>query len=273
LKKIELIEKHMRKPIRNKQQIDQKSNLNIDTFLSRVSHLSQLGLLAVAIFGYFYTVVPIYEKAQLDKDIAQKSNELSTVRDELSSVKAQLQNNYAHLRNSIVNGYIFNARVRCSGVLRGPTLPPKVGEPPIDELKHYTEVYDIEVFKCLQNSFQKNTSMELLSSNDYIFLYKNILELGVKLTEKGNESMKEYLAFPSKMKLHPELLPQLDADSFTGRSLSLQKQSLSKQEYEDYVFDARFKLGLSTITTNYEKTIQADLSKLRNLDWAEANKK
>ncbi|ENZ9778511.1 hypothetical protein ACHEMN_003125 [Escherichia coli] len=44
----------------------------VDVFLSRVSHVSQFVLVAFAIFGYFYTVRPIYQKELLSEEIAKK---------------------------------------------------------------------------------------------------------------------------------------------------------------------------------------------------------
>ncbi|TYR72451.1 hypothetical protein FYK33_26885, partial [Klebsiella pneumoniae] len=52
----------------------------IDVFLSRVSHVSQFVLVAFAIFGYFYTVRPIYQKEVLSEDIAKKEVELSKLK-------------------------------------------------------------------------------------------------------------------------------------------------------------------------------------------------
>lgn len=58
-------------------------NQKIDTYLSRISHVSQFVLVAFAIFGYFYTVRPIYQKEQLSEDIAKKEVELGLLRKDL----------------------------------------------------------------------------------------------------------------------------------------------------------------------------------------------
>lgn len=55
----------------------------IDTFLSRISHVSQFILVAFAIFGYFYTVRPVYQKEVLSEDIAKKEVELNKIKNEL----------------------------------------------------------------------------------------------------------------------------------------------------------------------------------------------
>ncbi|GFO67224.1 hypothetical protein GMLC_08030 [Geomonas limicola] len=47
-----------------------------DVWVQRVSHLSQLGLLVLAAFGYIYTVRPIYTKSLLEEEIAKKQIEM-----------------------------------------------------------------------------------------------------------------------------------------------------------------------------------------------------
>lgn len=48
----------------------------LDVWLDRMSNLSQPLLLALAVFGYFYTVIPVYQKELLSEQIAAKEVEL-----------------------------------------------------------------------------------------------------------------------------------------------------------------------------------------------------
>lgn len=48
----------------------------IDTWSTRIANFSQIGVLALAAFGYFYTVLPVYQKSLLDEEIAKKTLEL-----------------------------------------------------------------------------------------------------------------------------------------------------------------------------------------------------
>ena len=50
--------------------------LSLDMWLQRAAHLTQVLLLGLGIFGYFYTVRPIHQKEILDEEIAQKRIEL-----------------------------------------------------------------------------------------------------------------------------------------------------------------------------------------------------
>lgn len=64
-------------------------------FLSRVSHVSQFVLVAFAIFGYFYTVRPIYQKEVLSEDIAKKEVELSKLKTAMLSSQKSIEQNKA----------------------------------------------------------------------------------------------------------------------------------------------------------------------------------
>lgn len=48
----------------------------IDLIFQRIAHASQLALVLLAVFGYFYTVLPVYQKSLLDEEIAKKTFEL-----------------------------------------------------------------------------------------------------------------------------------------------------------------------------------------------------
>lgn len=57
----------------------------IDKLLSRASHIAQIILVAVAVFGYFYTVVPVYQKELLSEEISQNEIELIKLKEETNS--------------------------------------------------------------------------------------------------------------------------------------------------------------------------------------------
>lgn len=59
-------------------------NEHIDKYLSRSSHVAQIILVAVAVFGYFYTVVPVYQKDLLSEQISQKELELTELKTKIS---------------------------------------------------------------------------------------------------------------------------------------------------------------------------------------------
>lgn len=63
----------------------------IDTLFSRASHASQVLLLVLGGVGYFYTVLPLYQKALLDEDIAKKTLELNQKTQETALLSEQIK--------------------------------------------------------------------------------------------------------------------------------------------------------------------------------------
>lgn len=53
-----------------------QSGERVDRWFVRAAHASQVLLLLLGVFGYFYTVLPVYQKSLLDEEIAQKTIQL-----------------------------------------------------------------------------------------------------------------------------------------------------------------------------------------------------
>lgn len=61
----------------------------IDKFLQRLANFSQPALLALGVFGYFYTVVPVFQNQQLQEQTAKLELEKSAAERQLTSLIAQ----------------------------------------------------------------------------------------------------------------------------------------------------------------------------------------
>jgi hypothetical protein len=61
-----------------------------DVVLQRLANASQLGILILAVFGYFYTVLPIYQKSLLDEEIAKKTIQLNAMEAEFSAMNKKV---------------------------------------------------------------------------------------------------------------------------------------------------------------------------------------
>ncbi len=73
------------------------SHLGWDGWIAQLARLSQVGLLIFAVLGYIYTIKPVYNKARLDQEIAQKTIQLKQREAEYKKVSSnllQLNNDY-----------------------------------------------------------------------------------------------------------------------------------------------------------------------------------
>lgn len=69
----------------------------LDKYLNRLAQLSQFLVLLLGVFGYFYTVLPLYQKALLDEDIAKKTLELNQKTQEVYLLADQIKTRTAEL--------------------------------------------------------------------------------------------------------------------------------------------------------------------------------
>lgn len=70
----------------------------IDTWSARAANFSQIGVLALAAFGYFYTVLPVYQKSLLDEEIAKKTLELEKKDKQISEFNKILEERSSELK-------------------------------------------------------------------------------------------------------------------------------------------------------------------------------
>lgn len=70
---------------------------DVDKLLARSANASQVGVLLLAIFGYFYTVLPVYQKALLDEEIAKKTIELQAMKEKVLKAESVLASREADL--------------------------------------------------------------------------------------------------------------------------------------------------------------------------------
>jgi hypothetical protein len=87
----------IRKEMRREERLSRKA-ARIDQWFNRASQLSQVLLLLLGVFGYFYTVLPLYQKALLDEEIAQKTLELKEMQKRSVALAEQIDRQSQELR-------------------------------------------------------------------------------------------------------------------------------------------------------------------------------
>ncbi|MDY6456577.1 coiled-coil domain-containing protein [Acinetobacter faecalis] len=77
---------------------------DVDKILSRLSHLSQIGLLLAAVFTICYTVIPLYGKAVLEEQVSKKEIELDKLNDKIEKQQTVLKDQYlSFLEINLIN--------------------------------------------------------------------------------------------------------------------------------------------------------------------------
>ncbi len=68
---------------------DSHQTKKLDRFLQLLAHISQPGLLVLGLFGYFYTVVPVFQNQQLQEQTAKLELEKAAEERQLASLTSQ----------------------------------------------------------------------------------------------------------------------------------------------------------------------------------------
>lgn len=68
-----------------------KDTPKLDVSLQRTSHISQILLVALAIYSYFTQVVPILQKEKLEEEVIAYQKELSQREDRLAQINKNLE--------------------------------------------------------------------------------------------------------------------------------------------------------------------------------------
>lgn len=139
----------------------------IDSYLNRASQASQIVLVVFAIFGYFYTVRPIYQKEILSEDIAKKEVEYK----QLQKKERDL---YIHLKKEYIKKFFTGMMFECS-----PSSDIISSFKKIDSLDDFNSRNDISLYiktldddipKCLTNLFNNNYYIRELNKADQLEL-------------------------------------------------------------------------------------------------------
>lgn len=252
----------MRRLRRNNPTYGNKNNdkSKFDVWLSRASYFSQVGLLAAAIFGYFYTVLPLYQKAVLDEEIAKKELELK-------ATKTALEESYTQLRRYVVAGFIISAMGECTGALIPYHPPSKAGEKSKEAARLHNEILDIGVSHCLHENFSNTKQLSKLRRDDFTYLAQQVDALGAELEKMREIALIDFHALPTKAASNPEILAPLDANSFVSRSLEILRPYMSPKSYQSQVYEAQIDQALSKIAYQYAENVRDKISGLSNLGW------
>lgn len=149
-----------------------------DIWLSRISQISQVGFFIVAIIGFFYTVIPLYQNELLNEAVARKTMQLE-------HLQTQYDNVYAANRKQIVKWFIFSTGAFCSGLLQPPQ--PYI---PLGARKEHQTVNPMVNFlathsttDCFIEEFNQDQSVKLLRQTDRDRLKLMLIDIGKKLDE------------------------------------------------------------------------------------------
>lgn len=154
-----------------------------DIWISRLSQLAQVGLFSLAVFGFFYTVVPIYQKEVLTEAIAKNELILSELQNKIHAYNTKALHNR-------VEGFIIMAGTKCTGMLENPEFEKRMNEflkgniPGIDPVTNF--IYTNATDDCLRQLYDEQKPLNMATSKSRIKFETKLNTIAHNLEETRN---------------------------------------------------------------------------------------
>ncbi len=248
----------------------------LDTWLPRLSHLSQFGLFLLTLGALYFTVLPLYQKALLDETIARKEIELKRA-------NAEIEKAYINVRTFTVRAYVLFSGAECSGLLDSSEPPSEPGKSRKVRRTFANRIFAIDVGACLNEALKNTPSLGNLRISDYEFFVKRIAEIGRRLVEKRQQAMREHESVPERGRLNPGSIPPPTGFRAQGLELmaklyaDLDKARVSgpklepRESFEQQKRKLVIEIEQERVAMRYAEEIRNEVASLRVLKWPNDN--
>ncbi|MFZ7308667.1 hypothetical protein [Comamonas jiangduensis] len=211
----------------------------------------------MALAGLFYTVIPLYQKAAVDEQLARREAELKGVEAALAEVQAET---YRLRRDNYMRVATRAAANECSDVFRGiMPLPQGLRE----SEQEYRQKLDVDVVECVNRYVVQASVVQELNSADLTTWRAWATPIAVEL-EKQRQTVRETIAaLPEKAGIDPSVLePDGDlvrrADEFLSKYYASQSPE-KLQEHLQRLFDQRVEKTQRSIAAAYRQRVSVRL--------------
>lgn len=230
---------------------------HIDVWLERLSQVSHLGLFVITMLTIYFTVIPLYEKALLDEEIARKEIVLGELKKELVAY---------HIKNraSIVQDLVRWAQIECSGV--GIKMSLTLGEAinqSKDKVESYTGNLSIKPEECLAEIINTERLSEL-KPQEVLILKKEINHIGTTLEGLRVVAFEKYITAEQTVKKNASLMLE---GPLTGFFVDFYIDSLSIEEIQQIKFDRAVSDIQFDLEQQYQNEVLSHVSSLRDISF------
>lgn len=173
----------------------------LDIWLTRAAQAAQVGGIALALFGLYFTVIPLYQKAAVDEQLARANMELVRVEQALAVARVET---YTLRRERLMLGLSFSAPDECAEVRKA------IGQALLsdDKAGRRKKVlqFDTNIAECLVAQVESIRIRKILSDSDIEALAKNAIRLGRELMEERYELEKKIANLPALARVDTSVL-------------------------------------------------------------------
>jgi hypothetical protein len=225
----------------------------LDVWLVRTSHVAQFGLFLITAGTIYFTVIPLYQKALLDEQIARREIELNRIQHELDVA-------YKKIRASSVSTYIFRVGAECSGLL----LPAdQSGEESGEKVDFAKRVLSISPQECLGREMEMSALKEL-RPGDMSFFQAEVSRVGSRLEQFRKEALDDYSGAEQRARSRPLDMPRgPTARAMTEHLLTGQSEDVRRNVLAQIAVDEE----RSAVGSAYGEKLREEVSNLRHINW------
>lgn len=231
----------------------------LDVWLPRFSHFAQFGLFLITVWGLYFTVIPLYQKALLDEAIAKKEIELAVTSKSADKL-------YAKVRKYVSRDFYIQAMPACGSLYPQWEVRKKNEKNQEIAPSDPIVIYDIDMPACFNKLLRETRSLKELRDSDLQVFEKAVADMALALLDKRRISMEMYEAAPSKITKND--LFSLPPDSFQTRA----QEVIERWNGGAIDLVGRRKIAISVarqkIVSEYGQAIADGVLGLSNVKWA-----
>ncbi|AOI68730.1 hypothetical protein [Burkholderia ubonensis] len=225
--------------------------------LPLVSHVAQVVTVALTAGGLYFTVVPLYQKAAVDEQVAKQQLKLE-------QLEQRVDASYQKIRKDAVRQYVFSAGMQCTGLML--PLPSLGSNKPNPDLIQQT--LDINIPECMRNELANVSDIAELRQDD-----KAALSAAIDKASKEIDSARLAAQVRvSQVDAARDREGPLDIDAFSLQLLAiLKKAGTSDQELRQLMRMLNTNSIKLKVKGAYVDLARNEIAKLLNVTWPQAS--
>jgi len=220
-----------------------------------VSHFAQIGLFMLTAWGLFYTVIPLYQKAAVDEQVAKQQAELA-------GLSARLRASYVKIRGQSVLQFVTFAGPACTGL-----LTPVSDEPPPEGQDFESQALKTDVRSCLLEQMKHSPPIGELNQSDLAAFIAEVDKIGMRANAARLAASMEV----SELRPADPTKGPVAIGRFSERALVEMKQMGASDQQ---LADAKRKMSLNyqkdKIVSRYTDEARKEILRLRAMTWPDS---
>ncbi|MEA9706782.1 hypothetical protein [Xanthomonas campestris] len=235
--------------VRSRRPLEPSSQvLKFDLWLQRISLITQPILLITTLITIKLTVIPLYEKAQLDEILARREIELKNATEALNRV-------YPQARFYIAKQFSLNVYYNClQSKSEMEWVKSSPGTYPIDLKKMWLEKLNFDIETCVNNLAKSEDTLKELYPSDQAILRDAIETFGRSTKVLQARNLEKWNAAPKLARADPKkyINDGLTRQSFDALLVQLGAPTPVRDEVADATTDLQTSIAIGYSRELYE---------------------